>query len=64
MLELDVSFGRYDIGTGPQKLYEGCDLEAIAGGALIRSTVINKKDPTIKKEVHRICLLPNNFLHI
>ena len=35
MLELDVLFGRYEMGTSPQKLYEGCDLEAIAGDALV-----------------------------
>ena len=34
MLEFDVLFGRYEMGTSPQNLYEGCDLEAIAGDAL------------------------------
>jgi len=36
LLELDVLFGGYEMGTSPQKLYEGCDLGAIAGDALNR----------------------------
>ena len=36
LLELDVLFGGYEMWTSPQKLYEGCDLGAIAGDALNR----------------------------
>ena len=35
LLELDVLFGGYEMGTSPQKLYEGCDLGAIAGDVLV-----------------------------
>jgi len=34
LLELDVLFERYEMETSLQKLYEGCDLGAIAGDAL------------------------------
>ena len=33
-MELDILFGGYEIWTSPQKLYEGCDLGAIAGDAI------------------------------
>jgi len=34
LLELDVLFGRYEMGTSLQKLYEDCDLGDIAGDVL------------------------------
>ena len=36
---MDVLFGGYEMGTSPQKLYENCDLEAIAGDALTVKTL-------------------------
>ena len=41
LLELDVLFGGYEMWISPQKLYEGCDLGAIAGDALISTNLFS-----------------------
>ena len=43
MLELDVLFGGYEIGTSPQKLYKGCDLGAITRNALTNGNECESK---------------------
>ena len=41
LLELDVLFGGYEMGTSPQKLYEGCDLGVIVGNALTTHAILD-----------------------